>query len=112
MSYRPRRTKPDKNQKQIVDDLRKLGFDVDVICNLPGLFDIIVSGRRYFRLQYGNNTEDIYTDNITCSVRVEIKSEKGELNATEKDYFEAQKHRGSYIVARCVEDVLDWFGMT
>ena len=34
---RPKHTKPDKNQKEIVEELRALGYDVDIICNLPGL---------------------------------------------------------------------------
>ena len=107
---RPKRTKPDGNQAQIVDELRTLGYDVDIICDLPGLYDIVVSGKRYFHLQYGDISTDIYTDSITCSVRVEIKTEDGELNETEKDYYEKQNHKGSYIVARTTSDVERWFG--
>ena len=106
---RPKRTKPDANQAEIVADLIKLGYDVDIVCDLPGIFDLVVSGKRYFHLQYGNITSDIYTDSITCSVRVEIKSEKGKLNETEEKYFENQKHKGSLIVAYCTEDILKWF---
>ena len=107
---RPKRTKPDANQAEIVEELRALGYDVDIVCDLPGLYDIVVSGKRYFHLQYGNISTDIYTDSITCSVRVEIKSEKGKLNETEERYYESLNHKGSYIVARNVKDITDWFG--
>ena len=95
MSKRPTYTKPDKNQAEIVKELRRLGFDVDVICDLPGLYDLVVSGRK---------------DKYIVSVRVEIKSEKGLLNDNEIHYYELQRHPDSYIVAYNVEDVLQWFG--
>ena len=90
---RPKITKPDANQAQIVDDLRSLGFDVDIVCNLPGLYDLVVSGRKLY----------------PCSVRVEVKSEKRLLSPSELRYYERQKHPDSYIVARSTEDVLEWF---
>ena len=104
MIARPKRTKPDKNQKQIVEDLRKLGFDVDIICDLPGLYDIVVSGKQ--SLKGWGGSEEV----VVCSVRVEIKSEKGKLNETEQMYYDGLKHKDSYIVARNVEDILGWFG--
>ena len=74
---RPKITKPDTNQAQIVEDLRNLGFDVDIVCHLPGLYDLVVSGRKYF------HNEDFLSINVPCSLRVEIKSEKGKLTAAE-----------------------------
>ena len=87
---RPKVTKPDKNQKQIVEELRALGFDVDIICNLPGLYDIIVcSGNR-------------------C-VRVEVKMPGKSLSDNEYKYYKDQKHPGSYLIAYCTHDVQEWF---
>ena len=103
MSQRPRRTKPDANQKQIVEDLRKLGFDVDIICDLPGLYDLVVSG---------NYIDSVNGYFYPVSVRVEIKSEKGKLNETEQNYYDGLKHPESYIVARTTKDILGWFGKT
>jgi hypothetical protein len=98
---RPKRTKPDSNQAQITEELRALGYDVDDVHDLPGLYDLIVSGSKC--LEYP-------TDYTVCSVRVEIKSEGGELNETEKEYYEKQNHKGSYLIARTTEDILRWFG--
>lgn len=89
MSYRPRRTKPDQNQSQIVRELRARGFDVDIVCDLPGMYDLVVSK--------------------SVSVRVEVKSENGELTDTEREYMNSQNHLNSYIIARSTADVLKWF---
>jgi len=99
---RPKRTKPDANQGQIVEELRELGYDVDIVCDLPGLYDIVVSGTKPME-------PGVLAYDCVCSVRVEIKSEGGELNDTEKEYLERQNHKGSYIMARSTEDVLQWF---
>jgi hypothetical protein len=96
---RPKRTKPDSNQAQITEELRALGYDVDVVCDLPRLYDLVVSGQKH-----------LYYPSTPASVRVEIKSENGELNETEKEYYEKQNHKGSYLVARTTEDILKWFG--
>jgi len=87
---RPKRTKPDKNQAQIVKELRGLGFDVDIICDLPGLYDIIVCSAN------------------RC-VRVEIKSPGGRLNDTEVDYYHAQKNRNTYLVVNTAAEIREWF---
>ena len=102
---RPKRTKPDSNQAEIVADLRKLGYDVDIICDLPGLYDLVVSGEK----ETGYVDIDNGIEEMTCSVRVEIKSPFGELNHTEVEYFSSLNHPSSYIVARCTEDILRWF---
>ncbi len=91
-------TKSDANQAEIVEGLRKLGFDVDIVSGLKGIYDIVVSGKKLMEFS------------SVCSLRVEIKPEKGELNETEVKYWESQKHVGSLIIARCTEDILEWFG--
>ena len=96
---RPKYTKPDQNQAEIVKELRSLGFDVDIICDLPGLYDLVVSGQRWY-----------YPRGPVCSVRVEVKSEKGRLSASEVEYHEAQNHSSSLIIAECADDVIKWFG--
>lgn len=96
-------TKSDSNQAEIVADLRKLGFDVDIVSGLKGIYDIVVSGYKRLHFLHGQARS-------SCSVRVEIKNEKGKLNETEVKYWEKQKHVGSLIVARTTEDVLEWFG--
>lgn len=104
MSQRPKRTKPDANQAQIVEDLRSLGFDVDIVCDLSGLYDIVVSGKKVAWILDGTKIL------ATCSVRVEVKSEKGKITPVEKTFYTKINHKGSYIVARSTEDVLEWFG--
>ena len=102
---RPKITKPDLNQAQIVKDLRALGFDVDVVNNLPGLYDLVVSGEKYPNTIVDG--EGFYR--CTCSVRVEVKSKNGLMSDNEIKYYELQRHKQSYIVAYSTKDVLDWF---
>ena len=100
---RPKKTKPDSNQAEIVEELRSLGFDVDIICDLPGLYDLVVSGRRH--IMYGSNL----ISSLCCSLRVEVKTEKGLVTDREFEYYNNQLHKDSYIVARSAADVLRWF---
>jgi len=100
---RPKKTKPDSNQAEIVEELRSLGFDVDIICDLPGLYDLVVSGRRH--IMYGSNL----ISSLCCSLRVEVKTEKGPVTDSEFVYYSRQLHKDSYIVARSAADVLRWF---
>lgn len=106
---RPKKTKADANQDQIITDLRALGFDVDDVHDLPGLYDIVVSGEKIIELHDMGKFE-IIGGSVTCSVRVEIKTQKGKLNKTEKAYRDAQRHLGSLVTIRSVDDVLEWFG--
>ncbi len=100
MSNRPHRyTKPDANQAQIVDELRALGFDVDIVSSLPGIYDLVVSGDKW-----------IMGIVIGCAVRVEVKQEGKELNETEVRYWLKQKAKDSLIKAESAECVLRWFG--
>jgi len=88
--------KPDKNQSQIVEDLRKLDFQVDDVHGARGLgYDIVVTG-----IDYGKRV---------CTLRVEIKSEGGELTRAEKKYHEQSKHHETLIIAHETKDILDWF---
>lgn len=94
---RPKITKPDRNQYEIVSVLRDIGYDVDDVHNLAGLYDIVVSGWSHFY-------------ECSCSVRVEIKALGETLNDTEEKYWEKQRHLGSLILARSPRDVMSWFG--
>ena len=98
---RPKYTKPDLNQAQIVDELRNLGFDVDVVCDLPGLFDLVVSGNKW--IQAAEMTIP------AVSVRVEVKSKNGTMTDSELDYYDGLRNPNSYIVAYCLDDILNLF---
>ena len=91
-------SKTDANQKQIVRELRALGYDVDVVHRLKGLYDLIVSGIPAWA-------------KCPVGLRVEIKtSEKEPLSPDELEYWQKQRHLSNLIVAVCTEDVLKWFG--
>ena len=103
MAGRPKHTKPDANQKQIITELRALGFHVDDVHNQPGLYDIVVCGERHIpSAQRCHYTEE-------CCVRVEIKSEGGSFTESELDYYRDNTSKESYIVAFCTRDILNWF---
>jgi len=90
--HRPHRyCKTDKNQTAIKNELEALGYDVDDVSSIgQGLYDLVVcAGHR-------------------C-VRVEVKSPGGVLNETEWDYYDAQKNRGTYLVAYSAAEVVEWF---
>ena len=101
MVERPTFTKPDGNQAQIVKELRDLGFVVDIICNLPGLYDIVVSGRLNVRGCPGP---------IPCAVRVEIKMPGKKLNDNEEKYHANDLSPGNLLTADNTQDIVDWFG--
>jgi len=100
---RPRHAKPDAVQGEIVQDLRRLGFLVlDVSSLAPLGFDILVLGysRKVYRPMW---------------LAVEVKSSAGAvLTEREAEMLAiAQRDFGPYaplIVARCAEEVVDWFG--
>lgn len=88
----------DTNQDEIVKALRRLGFDVDIISQLKGCFDILVSGVPAWC-------------NRSVGVRVEIKTdERATLTPAEEEYWEKQRCPDNLIRAHGVEDVLGWFG--
>ena len=49
---RPKHTKPDKNQTDITNELLALGYDVDDVHDLPGIYDIVVSGEKLAGANY------------------------------------------------------------
>ncbi len=96
------KSRKDLNQTAIVKELRELGYDVDVV-ERP--YDIVVSGDKPIEIDSGGR----HNWN-PCSLRVELKSEKGKLSDSQQEYFDKQKHKGSIIVAYNVEDITSWFG--
>lgn len=111
MNPRPTYTKPDKNQRQIIDELEKRGYIVWNICNLPGLADLIVFGKKKF-----NHALSDWYGYDYCAVGVEVKVDNAPLSDKEQ---EIQDTMGEFvIVARSsVEDVTPavktieaWFG--
>jgi len=101
---RPKYTKPDANQEEIVTDLRNKGYDVDIVCDLPGLYDLVVSGKFYLPRR-PEETQDA----VECSVRVEVKQPGQDLSESEEKYYMSQEIPGSYIKAETAEDVIRWF---
>lgn len=90
--------KPDKNQSEIVEDLRRLGYDVDVVHREKKMYDLIVTGVPTWARR-------------AVSVRVEVKaSEKSPLTPGEMSYWARQRHSDNLIKAVCTGDILKWFG--
>lgn len=95
MSVNRKHSKTDANHATIRDELRGLGFDVDDVYFIPGLYDMLVSGQD----ETGRET----------GVRVEVKQPGKKLTDDEREYWQRQRHR-NLIVAYTTEDVLRWFG--
>ena len=106
---RPNYARPDKNAREIIEELRSLGFDVDVM-PLPNNYDLLVSGEKKFSVraisEHGPGV-DFWTP---VAVRVEVKQPGQKLNENEEDYWDKQNHKGNLIIAETVEDILAWFG--
>lgn len=98
MSHFGRNAKTDANQSAMVEELRAMGFDVDLVHRLKRLYDIVVSG------------VPTWADRAVA-VRVEIKNENGKLSDEESDYWNKQQHGDNLIIAKEAGDVLRWFGM-
>lgn len=94
MGFR-RAAKVDGNQNEIVEDLRTLGFRVDIVSQLKKLYDLVVTGK--------TGKGDVRT------VRVELKVEKGRMTKDEVEYHEAERYPETLIIAKSTEDVLKWF---
>jgi len=112
------KSRKDLNQTAVVKELRDRGYDVDVV-ERP--YDLVVSGVRL--LSFGwNDFEDelILLDpfRVVCSVRVELKSEKGKLSKSQEKYTAGLKYPGSFLVATssaddpmpAVMEIEKWFG--
>jgi len=92
---RPRYTRRDANQQEIVDDLRGLGFYVLDLADVGGdALDIFVCGR------VGGGE--------WRWLAVEIKTPDGRLTANQKRFFEMWPDAPA-IVAQATEDVLAWY---
>jgi hypothetical protein len=96
-SYTAYDAKPDGNQSAIVAELRGLGFDVDLVHRLKGLYDLVVTGI------------PTWADR-PVAVRVEVKVGKAKLSPAEADYWSRQRHSDNLIRANCADDVIAWFG--
>lgn len=94
-SPRPRHTRRDANQQEIVDDLRRLGFYVLDLADVGGqVLDLFVTA-----------------PDATGEWRwlaVEIKTPDGTLTDNQKEFFEMWPDAPA-IVAQCTEDVLTWY---
>ena len=105
------KSRKDLNQAAIVKELREKGYDVDVV-ERP--YDIVVSGE----FEYLTGDLDHYQEVKVCSLRVELKSEKGKLSDSQKKYIENLQHPESYTVATspaddpmpAVREIEKWFG--
>ena len=101
------KSRKDLNQTAVVEKLRELGYDVDVV-ERP--YDIVVSGNRW--LTCGRQ------HCVRCSLRVELKSLKGKLSESQKEYIKNLRYPDSYIVATssaedpmpAVREIEKWFG--
>lgn len=93
---RPRYTKRDANQQEIVDDLRRLGFYVLDLADVGGhVLDLFVCG-------HVGSGEWRW-------LAVEVKTFAGRLTVNQKRFFEAWPNVPA-IVAQTTEDVLRWYG--
>ena len=95
-SRRPRHTRRDTNQQEIVDDLRRLGFYVLDLADVGGrVLDLLICGR---------NANDEWQ-----WLAVEIKTFAGRLTSKQRQLF-AEWPDLPAIVAQRAEDVLRWYG--
>ena len=83
--------KSDSNQGTIVQQLRDVGFSVHVTSGV------------------GDGFPDLVVGIAGRTVLVEIKTAKGTLTPDQIEFF--RDFRGDAIVARDVEEILEWFGM-
>jgi len=93
--YQPRGGRVDANQKQIVRELRALGYKVDIVSQLKKLYDLVVTG---------HSVDGIKT------VRVEVKQPGESLTVDELEYHDADPFHETLIIAYDANDILRWFG--
>jgi len=91
--------KVDANQNAIVEELRARGLDVDIVHRLPGLYDLVVCGRR------------VGLDRRPCCVRVEVKQPGEKLTPAEERLHASARYPDALIIAYNTQDILDWFGI-
>lgn len=102
---KPNYAKPDGNQQAIIDELRAMGYDVDVM-PMPNQYDLVVSGRK-FVVSVGKNAVK-----AVCACRVEVKREGETLRPNQRNYWLRQRHSGNLVQATTAKDVDDWFTKT
>jgi len=102
VTNRPRRNSHrDANQQDIVDGLRRCGYEVIDVSAFIGEFDLLVFGPEL--VDYGKFSA--YNDVWKA---IEIKTDTGELTDKERTFQE--EHPGAVTTARTVEGVLSCFG--
>jgi hypothetical protein len=89
-------SKVDRNQAAIVRELRGLGFQVDLVHRLKGLYDLVVTGRM--------------GSGAIRTLRVEVKMPGEDLSPDEKEYWAANMFPETLIIAHDTEQVMEWFG--
>lgn len=91
MTTRPRRTRKDLNQPEIIADLEKLGMEVWDVSDLVGTLDLIVHWRGQSRV-----------------VEVKQPGKEDDLTPNERETITRLRLVGvEAIVATCVEDVIE-----
>ena len=95
-----KRTRRDLNEREIIDLLEAMGYDVDQ----HDTYDLVVSGLKRF------NARKLLPQLIAVSVRVEVKQEGKGLRDSQKRYYLGLNHPESYIKVSNAEEVLAWFG--
>jgi len=98
--FRVKRTRRDLNEREIIDTLVALGYDVDQ----HDTYDLVVSGLKEV------HTNGVISFRFPASVRVEVKQEGKELRKSQKEFYLGLKHPETYIKATNARQVLDWFG--
>jgi len=104
------KSRKDLNQTAVVAKLRERGWGVDIV-ERP--YDIVVSGWRDAMVVNG-----VGFYGFECSLRVELKSEKGKLSDSQKKYIENLRYPDSFMVATssaedpmpAVIKIEKWFG--
>lgn len=102
MAHDRKTTHKDSNHNTIKDDLLTYGYEVDDVCSVPGLYDMVVTGLPSWSSR-------------AVSVRVEIKRPElrakgmAALTPAEAKYWD-KFHFDNLIMAYTTEDILTWFG--
>jgi len=96
MTNRPRRNSHrDANQQEIVDGLRRCGYEVIDVSAFIGEFDLLVYGLDWRTQEHAWKA-------------IEIKTDTGEL--TDKERVFQEEHPGAVTTARTVGGVLGEYG--
>ena len=93
-----RAARVDGNQKQMVMELRAMGYQVDIVSQLKRLYDLVVTGKTA-----------LYGDAVR-TVRVEVKMPGEDLTIAEKEYHDRNRYPETLLIAYSTDDVLRWFG--